>query len=92
MTIIMHLNLLIIARKPNDKKKKKIYGQMKREKKYKTIIYYTLHRNLMTEQHEKKKEHNTKGELMCYALTATLMQFVQKTIITHACVPGIVSS
>lgn len=60
---------------------------MKREKKYKTIIYYTLHRNLMTEQHE-KKEHKTKGELMCSALTATLMQFVQKTSITHACVPG----
>lgn len=31
---------------------------MKREKKYKTIIYYTLHRNLMTEQHEKKKTQN----------------------------------
>ena len=42
MTIIMHLNLLKLARKPNDKKKKK-NGLKKKEKNEETITYFITH-------------------------------------------------
>lgn len=43
MTIIMHLNLLKLARKPNDQKKKKKWPKEKGEKRgNNNLLYYTL--------------------------------------------------